>query len=301
MKNKALEALDSLIGRAPTSPQAQLTSIVEIITPELAKKYLETNLENQRNISHGYLSTLRRQVKLEQWQLTGQPIIFDSNGKLIDGQHRLMALIYENKTVPFLVVRGAPPRSFMVIDTGKSRTKGNILAIKKVPNYNAVAASVLGVLNYRRALTIVSKHGENNEKTRHGSFAQLTMTSTEIVNEYEAHSSAYDEVAHIAIKMRKTIQPSVVGTVIALSAIDAGHDFNVISSFWNNYYKGVGLTETNPALLLRNKINTNDKSKAKLRQPNLILLCVKAWNLYITGKSSKILKIADGEGVVPVL
>lgn len=38
--------------------------------------------------------------------MTGEPIKFAHNGRLLDGQQRLMALVDANVAVDFLVVRG---------------------------------------------------------------------------------------------------------------------------------------------------------------------------------------------------
>jgi hypothetical protein len=56
------------------------------------------------------------------WPLTGEPIIFDSEGNLQDGQHRLAALAEAHvKHVGFTVVRGAAPDTFIVLDNGAVR------------------------------------------------------------------------------------------------------------------------------------------------------------------------------------
>lgn len=302
MKITALESLGNFLERTPTTHQVQLTSSVETITPQIAKKYLETNLENQRNITESHLSFVRQQMMQEQWQLTGQPIIFDSKGRLIDGQHRLLALIAENKSVQFLVVRGAPPSSFMVIDTGKSRSNGNILAINKVLNYNTVAASVRGVLTYRKALSVTIAYGDNKEKKRFGSLnRQWRPSSTDIIKEYESNSDKYDYAARIAVSTRGRIPVSIVGTVASLAIVEAGHSYNDVSDFWESFYKGTGLCEGDPVLALRNRLASNSLSQAKLPHATITLLCVKAWNSYIAGGAIKVLRVTEGEGAIKVL
>mgnify|MGYP003587230153 FL=1 len=131
-----------------------ITSCVERITPLKALEYLETNAGNQRNVSATHELHLRQQMKSGQWQMTGEPIIFDSEGRLVDGQHRLRALVAADVALDFMVVRGVESESFMVMNRGKTRTAGNIFAIHGVKSANAVAASVSGVLNYRRAMDV---------------------------------------------------------------------------------------------------------------------------------------------------
>jgi hypothetical protein len=62
-----------------------------------------------------------------QWQLTHQGVAFDVNGILIDGQHRLSAVVQSNCIVPMMVTMNAPSVSFEALDCGIGRTIGDRL------------------------------------------------------------------------------------------------------------------------------------------------------------------------------
>jgi len=91
------------------------------VTPELAKEWLQVAKIN-RKIRPGYIEFLRKEIEQGRWEFTAEAIRFDVNGDLIDGQHRLNAIIQANSPVTLLIVRGLSPKVFYKIDTGMNRT-----------------------------------------------------------------------------------------------------------------------------------------------------------------------------------
>lgn len=264
------------------------TTTFENISPELAAKYLATNSDHQRNVTHSHVVHLSQQMEKGQWQMNGESIIFDDQGRLIDGQHRLLAIIMSGMTLIFLVVRGVASNSFHSIDRGKIRSNGNIFAIDGVPNYNIVASATAGVINYRRA--IVGKSGKA------GSLNSWIRASTEdMIQEYRNHPDTYQFAARISMNCRKKLPPAVTSTVAALSVIDAGHNTEFVAHFWSLVESGIGLSEKDPILHFRNRIESNSASKSKMGNSMLITLAIKAWNLYSKSKSCGVIRLIDGE------
>jgi hypothetical protein len=77
---------------------------LEIITPAKAAEYLTHNTGN-RNLRVKASQKIARDIVTGKWQLTHQAIAFDRNGRLIDGQHRLSAIIIANMPVEMYVAR----------------------------------------------------------------------------------------------------------------------------------------------------------------------------------------------------
>lgn len=101
-----------------------LAATVELITPERAKEYLLTQ-GNNRDINDRRVADYVGRMGRGEWIL-GQPITFDENGHLIDGQHRLKAVIRHGEPVSFAVMRGMPSESKSVFDIGQRRTTAQI-------------------------------------------------------------------------------------------------------------------------------------------------------------------------------
>lgn len=95
-----------------------------MITPQLAEQWLKRNEDNRR-IRPGLVKTLAREIAEGRWQVTHQGIAFDEYGDLLDGQHRLHAIIAADVPAQMYVTTGAPRSSFAVVDSGASRSFGD--------------------------------------------------------------------------------------------------------------------------------------------------------------------------------
>lgn len=91
------------------------------ITPEQAKNWLKFNFIN-RPIRPSFISTYATSMKQGKWILSHQGIAFDKAGRLVDGQHRLSAIIMANTPVDMLVTTDASDELFKVVDNGAKRS-----------------------------------------------------------------------------------------------------------------------------------------------------------------------------------
>ena len=89
---------------------------VMFITPELASEMLQRNTNN-RDIRTNHVNRIADEMRAGRWSLTHQGIAFNCDGTLIDGQHRLMAIVKSGVPQNMLVVNGASKKSFSDIDT----------------------------------------------------------------------------------------------------------------------------------------------------------------------------------------
>jgi hypothetical protein len=122
----------------------------ETITPAIAEQWLQLNARN-RPLSGTRVATYARDMANGNWRLTGEAIQFDSDGNLIDGQHRLWAVRDSDATIEQLVVRGLPPETQDYIDTGQRRTMGHVLQIKGEVDPNVLAASAVLLWQWEHA------------------------------------------------------------------------------------------------------------------------------------------------------
>lgn len=114
---------------------------VELIEPRMAEEYLAENPLN-RNVSTRVVTAYANDMKAGNWRLVGDPIRFDMNGKLLDGQHRLLACV--NAGVPFesVVIRGLDPTDRAVVDSGRKRTGANVLEMAGIKSNSMVMSAV---------------------------------------------------------------------------------------------------------------------------------------------------------------
>jgi len=95
------------------------------ITPEIAKIYLGHNTDNRKKRGW-WVSSLASMIKRNEWIVTHQGVAFSRSGRLLDGQHRLEAVIESNIPVDMLVVTDVSDEAFKVIDSGVKRTLSDL-------------------------------------------------------------------------------------------------------------------------------------------------------------------------------
>lgn len=95
--------------------------LVESINPEKAKAYLSMSKGN-RKLAPAVVKMFARDMASGNWKCTHQAIAFDENGVLIDGHHRLSAVIKAGVNVNMLVARNVPHDTIEYVDTGRCRS-----------------------------------------------------------------------------------------------------------------------------------------------------------------------------------
>lgn len=81
---------------------------VDVINPSEAEAYLKNNAMH-RKIKQKKVDAYMKEMVDGKWRLNGKALIFDSNGRLLNGQHRLSAVVQSGTTLTTLVVRGVDP------------------------------------------------------------------------------------------------------------------------------------------------------------------------------------------------
>jgi len=103
---------------------------VVVVNPQLAQTWLDTMGPN-RHLNEANVARLELDMGKGNWYDNGDPIRFDKKGRLRDGQHRLQALIRSGKSFPFHVIRNLDDKALQIVDTGKQRTFGDMLAMRE--------------------------------------------------------------------------------------------------------------------------------------------------------------------------
>jgi hypothetical protein len=114
-----------------TTPAPAITRNVMLVTPALAAEWLKSNTNN-RAVSDVAVRSLAEAITAGRWVTTHQGIAFDCDGVLIDGQHRLHAIVTAGLPVTIEVTSGLDRSAVDAIDNGGrgSRRVVDILRIK---------------------------------------------------------------------------------------------------------------------------------------------------------------------------
>ena len=102
-----------------------------VVTPAIARDWIQVNTKNRR-IRSAKVDQYDASMRAGRWAFNGQAIVFDVHGRLMNGQHRLLACIKAGVSFKVLVVHGVDAEAFDTLDTGAARTAGDILGIAGV-------------------------------------------------------------------------------------------------------------------------------------------------------------------------
>ena len=100
-----------------------------VVTPDQAIRWLEGNTHN-RKLREERVKQYARDITRGEWYLSHQGIAFDPSGVLVDGQHRLWAIIEANMAVEMLVSTDVSKDTQLVIDDHLPRSGVDALQIR---------------------------------------------------------------------------------------------------------------------------------------------------------------------------
>lgn len=122
------------------------------ISPEMAAYWLRNNFRN-RPISEDVVTAYARDILAGQWVFTHQGIAFNDQDQLIDGQHRLKAIVKASVTVPMMVTFGLPSKiegkemtTMDAVDRGRTRSVADQLKIQHGIANAGIIAAVCGAI-----------------------------------------------------------------------------------------------------------------------------------------------------------
>lgn len=247
----------------------------EKINPDRAKAMLGNSHAN-RNLRRGWVSLLARDMKAGRWQKTGQAIIISLDGKLLDGQHRLHAIIESGQTIEIAVATGIADDAFHSIDTGRPRNAADVLGISGVKNSRAVAAAT------QRVAFLLS--GAISGLARDTNTGKLSPSA--LVSFYETLDRDY--MAEMILVAGRAVERFRYVTVSDLASLGyvAGSVFHSnFMEFCELTGSGAGLDDGSPVLALRNwLVNATGLSRATTRDGKAFAHA-RAWTAFARGES----------------
>lgn len=218
------------------------------VTPEIAREWLESN-HNNRPLRGDNVKALSRDMRNDDWRMVGDPIRIDRLGNLIDGQHRLAAVVESGKTIPFYVATGLEPEDARVIDAGIKRRAGDQLVMNG-HSYGVILASA-----YRLLLSL------EVGRPYDGSFK---ATNQELFHTAEQHPTMLDSVLDVKGLSRIIwITPMNLAVVHYLGTRKIP---TTTYEFFNKLRTGANMSATDPALLLKNRMTSGYDRPARLAQ-----------------------------------
>lgn len=203
------------------------TEVIKV-TPEIAEQYLSKNIKN-RSVSQSRVLGYSNDMKEGRWLFNPNPISFDVTGELIDGQHRLLAVIESGLEVDMLILHGAPVASKEIIDFNRPRSASDILKIEgytDVNNITALAKKIIALENGKKAEISTHKDGGGLKSGQYEN-----ATKTEVVDYVRANYQSLHDLNRTACIIYKKgnirlLSPAEIGFLIfVLKPMDKAIEF----------------------------------------------------------------------------
>lgn len=245
---------------------------VELIGPDDARQMLARNTSN-RKVAKSRVQLLADAMSRGDFTFTGESIIFDSDGNLLNGQHRLYAVLASEQPIWTVVVRRVAPDAFVHMDRGFRRLVGDDLRRLGFSDYNSLAAATKLVLSYEANII-----GNNTARTL---VANIDAQRQEAV----ANRPLYERSIAFASSCRPTgINPSAMCAFMVLcsrrSSIEATFEWAT------RFQQGANMEVGDSRIALGRWLTNNKKRPGEYHLSALIF----AWNAYRQGLTREQIK-----------
>lgn len=254
----------------PPTPQ---TAKIVTITPELAAEWLLRNTRN-RPLRANHVDYLAAEISNGRWKLDGATIKVN-DGALIDGQHRLSAIVKSGRSVCSWVIFGVSADVFDTVDTGVvPRSTADIMSLAGMKNAPGIAAATQFVYRY-----FTDSVGSGKK-----------LSAAQMLEKAREYAGIEKSVLFASNRPCGTPTSILAGCHYLFTQIDK----DLADKFVEDLYRGNGLLEDDPVWLLRERLRKNGLSKLKMRPVDHAALIIKAWNLRRAGEKVTLLAWRTG-------
>lgn len=259
----------------------------EKIDAKLATDLLQLN-DTNRPIKNLVVDNYTADMKNGRWQFTGDIIQISSEGKLLNGQHRLIAIINSNTVQTFHIQTGLAPESFSKMDIGKVRTAGDTLATKGYKHYTTVATIVRYVSMFDNAL--LPDYVSNSNKAKFSN-EEITAEAAKL------NKTLLEETANTASRLVGKAKFLDMVTISSLFYIFRRINSDAATNFFEMLSSGDGIrSEHNSSIyLLRQKFIASMGTGSKISSRHKFVITIKAWNYYRKNKNIRQLSYNETE------
>jgi len=237
---------------------------LDTITPELATTWLRAN-RNNRPVRRRHVSFLASEILAGHWQMNGQAIIISDDEQVLDGQHRLLAIIEAGRQVQSMIVFGISKEAFKTIDTGAVRTPADALSL----HFPDISLSTV-----RAAATAVAWC----KRLEVGRLKWVSKVSnTDTIEYLIKHPSLVQCIERLQSYPHET-RPLSVGSGGALFEFFARKSSDIAEDFMRKLYTGENIDQNDVEWQLRAALIRDAQSRTKLRADDKLRMVCKGWN-----------------------
>lgn len=245
-----------------------LTAGIEQITPDQAFLILTERNPRNRNLRPQHVERYAEAMRRGEWQLNGETLKFDTRENLIDGQHRLAAVVEAGAPQRFMVVRGLAPETQDTVDDGSARTHGDVLAIHGERNANVLASAARNIYAYE-LIGIPIAH-ELPQMSR--------PTKQQILTVLDRHPDMRAATNKKGILVLSGSQVSTLRYLFRTVNAEQADEFLAL------LHSGEGLASDDPVLALRNRLIASQMATSRLPAKLVVGYTIRGFNAWRRGE-----------------
>lgn len=264
----------------------------EHIGPAQASAYIATNQNNYRKVRAEVVTRYATNMRNGTWtEDNGATIVFDHAGRLVDGQHRMHAVVACGQPFRFLVVRGGT-------DKGSDRNLGrnvvqDVAHLGQPQASKTIAAARIVALFEKGLINDIPNGG-----IRAASFPWMT-------DSFLCDMVQRCEGIHVSVMFGSNYRVLKCGfagaPVAATHYLLRGDMSDFRDEFFESLFDGAGLHKGSPILALRNAIGVERthaiRHHHRMSSRRMLALLWKAWNAWVCGVDVQLLKFIDSESI----
>lgn len=236
---------------------------IETVTPEIAKQWLGINHRNRR-LAEPQVRRLAGALERGEWMVSTDAIGLDSDGGVVNGQHRLQMVIETDTAVEMLVLRNCDPNVIRVIDQGMGRNFTQLLQMDgRYTNAGVIAGGIEWLYRVINDL----------EMKVPAAFKPTTPQLLELFEQHEKIVGSIDAALEVA---KLGINRNIAAGIHYMCA---SVDPDATEDFFDRLATGLDVTDIDPVYALREKINNNAKKEGRQKEsaPVVGAWIIKAW------------------------
>lgn len=218
---------------------------------------------------------LAASISRREWKLNGETVVFSDSGRLLQGQHRMQAVILTGVPITTFVVRGVPDDVFPSFDRGKKRGAADVLAIDGKKNTVQLAAA-------GRAIVFLEQ----------GGYAGRNCSSDQVRATVEQHPTLSTWVERFSTSPARKFLPSSFAAVLTLAA--ERHGEAPVGVFLEQVASGEQLAKRMPAFTLRERFLGAARGQSLTAEVQLAFF-IKAINAHLRAEPLVMLRFLPGE------
>jgi hypothetical protein len=276
-----VEAFEETMRAHPVAGALPVVTGWNDVTPAIAIQLLLRNLPGaNRKVDPATVFYYASQMVAGEWKATGQPMLIDSNGRLVDAQHRLYAIVISGMTIKSFIVTDVEPIPglFAYIDNARPRTAATAL---QTSGLNGVSPIIVKVVKIAEEVRNGVYNPTGGSKLSRQSPAQVLALSHAYPNAQKAARSAASdwEEAVTYLNGRKEVVAYMGMRIIDLFGEDKADDF------FEEIVDSSERPADSPIAAFRKLIDKDRRDEKPMKKHHVLAAMIKVFNAWNSGEA----------------